>query len=64
MGALFVLEGDETELAVALEVLHAVDDLAPGLLQHLGPGDVIGLVKPGAKLHEGHDLFPVLRRPA
>ena len=64
VGALLVPEGNQAELAVTLKVLHAVDDLAPGFLQHFGPGDVVGLVKPSPKLHEGYHLFPVLRRPA
>ena len=59
-----VPKGDETDFAVALEPLHAIHHLAPGLLQQLRPGHVVGLVKPCPQLHEHQHFLPILRRPA
>ena len=59
-----VPEGDETDFAVALEPLHAVHHLAPGLLQQLRPGHVVGLVKPCPQLHEHQHFLSILRRSA
>ena len=57
-------QGDEADLAVALVLLHPVDHLTAGILHQPGPGDVVGLVKPGPELHEHRDLLSVFRRLA
>ena len=44
-----------------LIVRQAVDDPASGVLQPAGHLDVVGLVKPGAQLHEHGDVLTVLR---
>ena len=43
-------------------MLKAVEDGAARLLQPLGPGDVVLLVKAGPQLHEHGDILAVLRR--
>ena len=55
-----VVVGDLADLGVALEALGAVDDGAAGLLEALGPLDVVLLVEAGAQLHEDGDLLAVL----
>ena len=44
-------------LAVRLQADHAVDDVAAGPLQRLGPADVGLLVEPGLDLDQHHDLL-------
>ena len=51
---------DEADLAVALEALGAVDDLAAGLLEHLRPLEVVLLIEAGTELHDDEDFLAVL----
>ena len=55
---------DEADLAVALEALGAVDNLAAGLLEHLRPLEVVLLIEAGTQLHDDEDLLAVLGRAA
>ena len=59
-----VVAGDEADLGVDLVVLKAVDDLAAGFLQPLGPVDVVLLVKARAQLDEHRHVLAVFRRRA
>ena len=54
--------GDEADLGVDLVVLKAVEHGAARLLQPLGPGDVVLLVKACPQLHEHSDILAVFRR--
>ena len=55
-----VVVGDLADLGVALEALRAVDHGATGVLEAVGPLDVVLLVEAGAQLHEDRDLLAVL----
>ena len=58
--AVFRLARDGADLRVHLEVAEAVDDVAAGGLEALGPLDVVGLVEAGTQLEERRDLLAVL----
>ena len=54
--------GDETDLGVDLDPLKAVLHRAAGVLQPLGPRNIVLLVEAGPQLHEDGDVLAVLRR--
>ena len=58
--AVFRLARDGADLRVHLEVAEAVDDVAAGGLEALGPLDVVGLVEAGTQLEKRRDLLAVL----
>ena len=55
-------QADEEQLAVHLVAGQAVDHMAAGLLQPLGPVDVVFLVEAGAQLHHAGDGLAPLGR--
>ena len=57
-----LLAHHQRQLAVGLQPEHAVDDVAAGLLQLAGPGDVGLLVEAGLDLDEGQHLLAGLGR--
>ena len=50
------------DLRVGLQAQEAVDHVAASLLKHLGPGNVVFLVKAGLQLHQHRDLLAVIGR--
>ena len=54
--------GDKADLGVDLVVLKAVENGTARLLQPLGPGDVVLLVKPGPQFHKHRYVLAVFRR--
>lgn len=57
--AVFLPADDQQDLAVGLQPRQAVNDVAAGLFQLLGPVDVVLLVKPGFQLDQDGDLLAV-----
>ena len=53
---------DQAQFGVYLVSLQSIDDLAPCLLKHTGPADVVLFVKAGTQLYQHHDFLSVLRR--
>ena len=59
--AVFLPAGDEADLGVALVAFDAVYHPAAGLLQLLGPFDVVLLIKPRPEFHQHGDRLAVFR---
>ena len=60
--AVLLVPNHKSNLAVGLEAHETVDDVAAGLLQLLGPLDIVLLIEAGLELYEYRDLLPVLGR--
>lgn len=58
--AVFGLARDGADLRMNLEVTEAVDDVAAGRFETLGPLDVVRFIETGAKLEKRRDLLAVL----
>ena len=58
--ALLLSADHQRDLAVSLQPHQSVDDMTSGLLQLLGPDDVVLLVKPRLQLHQHRHLLAVL----